>query len=58
MWVPQFWCGVIATMLAEVIALVLIAVISTKKMRESPADYQSEQDFLTSFIHIIVTFLN
>jgi len=31
MYIPEFWCGVIATVLAEVIALTLAVAISTWK---------------------------
>ena len=29
MYIPEFWCGVIATVLAEVVALVVTVAIST-----------------------------
>lgn len=35
MYIPEFWCGVIVTLLAEVTALIVLAVVLQKRKKQN-----------------------
>lgn len=38
MWISDFWCGVIATVVVELILCILLAVVSIKKGDSNDSD--------------------
>ena len=42
MYIPPFWCGVIATLIAEFVFMILIAMLCGKKNREDGRNGKGE----------------